>query len=145
MTGIRPRIRASTRMIAVIVLACAQGAAWSQSPDEPSADGEGEALDFLFEESGTSEADSGEQPEPEETPPRTAQPYEETIPLPREPATAASTSPRPRSIEEIVVTARRTEENLQDVPVAIAAMSSDDLKREQINSRPTSTAVCRRW
>ncbi|WP_348675708.1 TonB-dependent receptor [uncultured Abyssibacter sp.] len=134
MTGIRPRIRASTRMIAVIVLACAQGAAWSQSPDEPSADGEGEALDFLFEESGTSEADKREQTESEETPARTAQPYEETIPLPQEPATAASTSPRPRSIEEIVVTARRTEENLQDVPVAIAAMSSDDLKREQINS-----------
>lgn len=37
-------------------------------------------------------------------------------------------------IEEVLVTARRTQENLQDVPVAISAMSGDDLRREQINS-----------
>ncbi|MBW2942487.1 TonB-dependent receptor [Zhongshania aquimaris] len=37
-------------------------------------------------------------------------------------------------LEEVVVTARRTEENLQDVPVAISTINSDDLRREQINS-----------
>ncbi len=37
-------------------------------------------------------------------------------------------------LEEVLVTARRTAENLQDVPVAISAMSGDDLRREQINS-----------
>ena len=43
-------------------------------------------------------------------------------------------APARRQIEEIVVTARRAEENIQDVPVAISAMSADDLRREQINS-----------
>jgi iron complex outermembrane receptor protein len=55
----------------------------------------------------------------EETPPDTA------------PTTTATAR---RTIEEIVVTARRAEENIQDVPVAISAMSADDLRREQINS-----------
>ncbi len=39
-----------------------------------------------------------------------------------------------QSIEEVVVTARRTKESQQDVPVAITAFSADTLKREQINS-----------
>lgn len=39
-----------------------------------------------------------------------------------------------RQIEEIVVSARRTEENMQDVPVTISAMSASDLQRESINS-----------
>ncbi len=72
---------------------------------------------------------------PAATPTEAIAPYE-VIPVP-ERAEAAPTpaAPAPRaSIEEIVVTARRTAENLQDVPVAIAAMSADDLKREQINS-----------
>lgn len=43
--------------------------------------------------------------------------------------TAASTR-----IAEIVVTARRVAENAQDVPVAISAMSSEDMQREAINS-----------
>lgn len=37
-------------------------------------------------------------------------------------------------IEEIMVTARRTEESLQEVPVSITAMSGDDLQRESIGS-----------
>lgn len=60
----------------------------------------------------------------------------EVIPLPtpvespaREPA-----PPRANTIEEVVVTARRTAENLQDVPVAISALSADDLQREQIGT-----------
>lgn len=40
--------------------------------------------------------------------------------------------PAQTGLEEIVVTARRTAENLQDVPVAISALSADDLLREQI-------------
>ena len=39
-----------------------------------------------------------------------------------------------RAIEEIVVSARRTEESMQDVPVTISALSSSDLQRESINS-----------
>lgn len=47
---------------------------------------------------------------------------------------AEKTKSRSNTLEEVLVTARRTQENLQDVPVAIATMSSDDLRREQINS-----------
>src|SRR3546814_2916666 len=60
-----------------------------------------------------------------------------TIPLaPEKPAALPAQDPerRPSGIEEIVVTARRVNESLQEVPVAISAMSADDLKREQINS-----------
>jgi iron complex outermembrane receptor protein len=66
-------------------------------------------------------------------------PYDNTIPVaapadqPAQPVAAAASEER-RGIEEVVVTARRTAENAQDVPVAIAAMSADDLKREQINT-----------
>ena len=37
-------------------------------------------------------------------------------------------------LDEVIVTARRSAENLQDVPVAISTLSADDLQREQINS-----------
>lgn len=37
-------------------------------------------------------------------------------------------------LEEVIVTARRTEESLQDVPVSVTALSNDDLKRESIGS-----------
>jgi len=39
-----------------------------------------------------------------------------------------------RYIKEVVVTARRTEENLQEVPLSITALSSDDLQRQSINT-----------
>jgi iron complex outermembrane receptor protein len=39
-----------------------------------------------------------------------------------------------RSIEEVVVTARRVEESQQNVPVAITALSAEALEREQINT-----------
>lgn len=48
--------------------------------------------------------------------------------------TAASEKPVGIGLEEILVTARRTSENAQDVPIAISAMSASDLAREQINS-----------
>lgn len=38
------------------------------------------------------------------------------------------------TLEEVLVTARRTTESAQDVPVAVSAMSSSDLRRESINS-----------
>ena len=33
------------------------------------------------------------------------------------------------ALEEIVVTARKREENLQDIPIAITAFSADDIDR----------------
>src|SRR3546814_15170397 len=37
-------------------------------------------------------------------------------------------------LNEIVVTARRREESLQDVPVAVTAVSAESLERKQIDS-----------
>ena len=54
-------------------------------------------------------------------------PAETPVPETREP-------PATRAIDEVIVTARRTEESLQDVPVAMAAISADELQREQINT-----------
>lgn len=64
-------------------------------------------------------------------------PYSEVIPLAEKPAAVPAAVPQKRPsrlIEEVVVTARRTAESQQDVPIAISAMSSDDLRREAINS-----------
>ena len=44
------------------------------------------------------------------------------------PAAAASAS----GVEEVVVTARRREESLQDVPIAVSALSGDQLRESQI-------------
>jgi len=53
-------------------------------------------------------------------------------------AKTAAGEPAPDSgaytIEEVVVTARRTAENIQVVPVSITAMTTDDLARESINT-----------
>ena len=66
-----------------------------------------------------------------------SEPYA-AIPVPAEPDGKGNEAPtavrRSAAIDEIIVTARRSAENLQDVPVAIATMSADDLQREKINS-----------
>jgi iron complex outermembrane receptor protein len=48
--------------------------------------------------------------------------------------TPAPAAPEVGGLETVVVTARRTAENLQKVPVAITAFSDKDLQREQINT-----------
>ncbi len=55
------------------------------------------------------------------------------IPPPAKVRSVAS-QPERAGLEEVIVTAQRTAENMQDVPVAISAMSAEDLRREQINS-----------
>jgi len=47
-------------------------------------------------------------------------------------ALAADPSPEPTGLEEVVVTARRVEENLQRVPVTVTALSGEQLKRQNI-------------
>ena len=47
-------------------------------------------------------------------------------------ATEGEAVEQPRGIEEIVVTARRREENLQVVPISVTAFSEQDLKRKGI-------------
>jgi iron complex outermembrane recepter protein len=73
--------------------------------------------------------------------PHRATPTEElaVIPVPAKPDEAAASTPseaprRSIQIEEVIVTARRVEESQQDVPVAISAVSGEDLRRDQINS-----------
>ena len=36
------------------------------------------------------------------------------------------------SLEEVIVTAQRTEQSLQDVPIAVTALSADDLEGRQV-------------
>ncbi len=52
-------------------------------------------------------------------------------PVPASTETAAAEAP-PRGIEEIIVTARRTNEKLQSTPVAVSAFSSASLARSQV-------------
>lgn len=47
---------------------------------------------------------------------------------------AADVALAQQTVEEIVVTARKREENLQDVPMAIAAFSADQLTRSQVDN-----------
>src|SRR5687768_9460937 len=44
-------------------------------------------------------------------------------------------------VEEIVVTAQRRSENLQDVPVSVNALSADALKNQQVNTLDQLTLV----
>lgn len=53
---------------------------------------------------------------------------------------AAEVEPRATAIEEVVVTARRREENLQDVPAAVTALSGQALAQQQIRT-PTDVQV----
>jgi iron complex outermembrane receptor protein len=118
-------------------LALAQAGDAAAPADAPAAD---EALFELLGEPAPAEpapaADTAPAA-PAEGPPAAATEPLDVIPLPRKPAAlpaAAAEKRPPRSIEEVVVTARRTAESQQDVPIAISAMSSDDLRREAINS-----------
>lgn len=49
-------------------------------------------------------------------------------------ALAQQASNTGRVLEEIVVSAQRTEESLQDVPISVTALGEDDLERRQIIS-----------
>ena len=50
-------------------------------------------------------------------------------------AAAATALPETtRGVEEVVVTARKREENINEVPVAISAFSADDINKRNIES-----------
>jgi len=66
-----------------------------------------------------------------------AEPYAETIPVATQPASAAPQAP-PRSqpgrmIEEIVVSARKRDESVQDTPVVVTALSQEQLARYNVD------------
>jgi iron complex outermembrane receptor protein len=48
--------------------------------------------------------------------------------------TAAVEAPRSQGLQDIVVTARRVQENLQTVPISIGALTNEDLESRQINN-----------
>ena len=57
----------------------------------------------------------------------------------QQPQSAAATG----TLEEIVVTARRREENFQELPLSIAAITSDTMATMGITTSRTSTTSCR--
>lgn len=59
----------------------------------------------------------------------------DTIAVPQTPpdTTPAGSAPRRGQLEEIVVTAQRREQSLQDVPVTVSVLSGDDLKASNIS------------
>src|SRR3546814_15907780 len=61
--------------------------------------------------------------------------------LPAQGAYAQETDEGLNTANEIVVTARRREERLQDVPVAVTAVSAESLERKQIDSRSEERPV----
>src|SRR5688572_16022097 len=56
------------------------------------------------------------------------------------PAVAAETDAQAGTIEQITVTARRREESLQDVPVAITALTADQLLEQNVRTLEDMTA-----
>ena len=57
-----------------------------------------------------------------------------SLALPAAPALAQTGGTSAASLEEVVVTARRREERLQDVPVAVTAMTADKLQQGQVTT-----------
>jgi iron complex outermembrane receptor protein len=54
---------------------------------------------------------------------------------------AAGTLSSPTALEEVVVTARRREESLRDVPIAVTAISGNQLEQQQINTVKDIAAI----
>lgn len=78
-------------------------------------------LDFLFEDTS---ADAASGPA---APAETGRPPPEMIPVAAEPAPtlAPAEAPPSRQLEEVVVTAQKIEQSLQDVPVSVTAIGGD--------------------
>ena len=93
--------------------------------------------DFLSEGEAGRPSELVAQSEASSPPSSAPQYYEQVITVPDVADSASApliNAPAGRGIEEIVVTARRTAESMQDVPVAVSAMSADDLRRESIGT-----------
>ncbi|HSW13771.1 MAG TPA: TonB-dependent receptor plug domain-containing protein [Solimonas sp.] len=112
---------AAASMVAALAGLCVPFAAAAQAA-------ESSELDELLEESVAPATPAEEQQAAEVLP--VIQVPQPEAPLKK----AAAPAPALRQIEEIVVSARRVAESQQDVPVAISAMSADDMRRDAINS-----------
>jgi iron complex outermembrane recepter protein len=117
-------------------MACAMAVAVGLTVSPWSARAQNDDFDALFG------SDSSLPWEPEPTSPAEStaagdassapEPYPETVSVAQEPVpdTSAPAGPRPASrlVEEIVVTAQKREQNLQDVPLSVAAFSGGQLE-----------------
>src|SRR3546814_16928967 len=85
-------------------------------------------------------ADGQQRAAPNRSAPPPAQPADQapyaTIPVPTKapPPVATTPSNNSRKIEEVIITARRISESMQDVPVAVTVLSATDLQRETVTS-----------
>jgi len=152
--SMKPRCRAG---LGLLLAAIAIGAAQAQegaAAEEPPANNTGspsggDDFDELFlEEPAPAEEEpkpaAGTAPTAESAPATPApeqaaepEPYAETIPVagkpePETPA-AEPRAPKGRAIEEIVVTARKRAESVQDTPVVVSALSGEQLERYNVS------------
>jgi iron complex outermembrane recepter protein len=117
------------------LLAMAAGPALAQESGNTS------DLDFLLggddpvAPSAATVAETEPEPRAEEPSAPEPQPYTDTIAVAEEAETVADVAPRRanRFVEEIVVTAQKREENLQDVPISVQAFSGDLLDAKGID------------
>jgi len=124
------------KTLAAVTASILLGAGVCQAQESPqsSAAGEDAAASQELDEILGSESEKADAPSasPEVSP----EPYRDVVPVAQKPVPVPTGAPPPhqRVLEEIVVTARRTEENLQSVPVAVTALSAKDLERERISN-----------
>ncbi|AXQ30652.1 TonB-dependent receptor [Solimonas sp. K1W22B-7] len=119
-------------MLWTLLLAGALGGNAAAAADAPADD----ELDFLLGDAEASPVPAEPAPaasapaEPAPAPPAAASPAPETlptIPVATQPTPVPAARPRraQRQIEEIIVTAQKTEQSIQDVPVSITAVNGD--------------------
>ncbi len=105
---------------------------WEDSPPSASApadaeqDGQVQASPPPSEPSATEASDAGE---PADAYPKVVPAAQQEMP----PSALARERPRSRLVEEIIVTAQKREENLQDVPISVNAFSADMLDARGIS------------
>ncbi len=105
-----------TRLLIVLLGAVALLPALAQN--------DAEELDFLFEE----RSEPAPSPSPDKTDQRAAQASPAAVVLPEEDTPPVDAPRRGRMIEEIVVTAQKTEQTLQEVPVAVSVVDGQTLR-----------------
>ncbi|MFA5941071.1 MAG: TonB-dependent receptor [Sinimarinibacterium sp.] len=124
--------------------ACLQGMVTVAHAAEPESD---EFLEFLETDDSAPPAQPDSTPPPQDTSPAaqnpeaaatTAEPELDVITLPKKEAPPASAEtrapPSSRSIEAIVVTAQRREEDLQDVPISITVFSQEEISKANMTT-----------
>ena len=114
------------RIVAMLMLAFVSGTGISQGSDE---------LDALFgdnEPERQSQSSESDARAPDGTDADTPPDELETIPVP--PVETAEPRKRPnRQLEEIVVTAQKREQAIQDVPISMTALTGDFLKEQGVS------------